>query len=506
MSESATKPVSSPSRRRRFSLAAILCLPFFLLLLIWAYSRWSGNRELDQLLAEIDMEDPNWRQAHLERRPMPPPERNGMEQVLLAQAAMAPGWPAWAFPNAKDGPSLRELRDAMSASLEEISTPAQFDPEQIRVLRAELQRADAAVPLARRLVEFPHGRFQLKPAKSFLSIFLNHVQQARNVANLLRYDAYLLAQDNDLAGALRDVRALIHTSRAIGDEPFVVSQLVRIHIDAMAVATLQRVLGLGIANDDDLKLVQALLLEEADTEFYLIGARGERALMDDFLASVYHSEVTWTEFRREMGNTGLQLPGGGGILTDLFFFQAYAAISAQRAELLAYMNDAVKAGKLSESDRLAAFDQLELQLHKPRPMSLLRIFGPFNFLAGEMSLRIKALLRTAAAGVAAERFRLINGRWPASQAELVPSFLPAELKDPYDGKPLRFKRNNDGLVIYTLGRNLVDDGGTISRTPAISSAEAPDSDVGFLLFDAAKRRLPSGRGEPTLVPKSPVER
>jgi hypothetical protein len=506
MSESATKPVSSLSRRSRLWFAAVLCLPFFLLLLIWVYARWSGDRELDQLLAEIDREDPNWTQAHLERRPMPPPERNGMEQVLLAQAALARDWPTWPFPNVEDGPPRRDAREAMSASLEEISASVQFDSEQIRVLCAELKRADAAVLLARRLVEFPYGRFPLKPAKSFFSIMLNHVQQTRNVASLLRYDAYLLAHDGDIAGALHDVRALIHASRAIGDEPFVVSQLVRIHIDATAVATLQRVLGLGIAKDDDLKLVQALLLEEADTEFYLIGARGERALMDEFLASVYHREVTWTEFRRELGNTGLQLPGGGGILTDLFFFQAYAAISTQRAEVLAHMDNAVKAAKLPEPDRLAAFDELELQLHKPRPMSLLRIFGPFNFRAGEMSLRIKALLRSAAAGVAAERFRLVNDRWPASQNELVPLFLRAELKDPYDGKPLRFKRNNDGLVIYTLGRNLVDDGGKIPRTPAISSAEAPDSDVGFLLFDATKRRLPSEQSTPTPGPKLPPER
>ena len=506
MSDTAKNPGSSPKRRRWLWLAALACLPLCLVLMIWGYARWSGNRELDRLLADIDREDPNWRQAHLERRPMPPLERNGMEQVLLAQAALARGWPTWSFPGAEDGPSLRELRDAMSASLEEISTSAQFDPEQIRVLRAELKRADASLLLARRLVEFPYGRFQLKPAKSFLSVTLNHVQQTRSVADLLRYDAYLLSQDNDIAGALRDVRALIHTSRAIGDEPFVVSQLVRIYIDAMAVATLQRVLGLGIANDDDLKLVEALLLEEADTEFYLIGARGERALMDEFLASAYRRELSWTDFRRELGNTGIQLPGGGGILTELFFFQAYAAISAQRAELLAHMNDAVKAGKLPEPDRLAAFDQLELQLHKPRPLSLLRIFSPFNFRAGETSLRIRALLRSTAAGVAAERFRLAHGRWPSSHAELIPSFLPAGLNDPYDGKLLRFKRSNDGLVIYSVGRNLIDDGGNLARILPINSAEPPDSDIGFLLFDAAKRRLPPGLRTPTPGQKTPVER
>jgi hypothetical protein len=493
---------NSHKRRRWLWVVLLLALPFCLLLLTWGYVWWAGNHKLDQLIADLDREDPTWRQIRLDRRPIPPPAHNGMDQVLATLAVMPKlrDWPAWPVSEeALAGVSLRDWREAMTASLDDVWTSSQFHPEQMRVLRSALKRAEAGLPLARRLVEFPNGGFQFKPTKSYFSVILNHVQETRGVADLLEYDAYVRAQDGDVAGALHNVRALIHASRAIGDEPFLMSQLVRQYVDGMAVATLQRILGLGVARDDDLKLIQALLLEEAQTNFFLIGARGERAHLDEFIAGVQHGELTWTEFRREMVNTGQPLPRRGGYLAmELYFLQAYASIYTLRAELLAFTNAAVQAGNLPETEQLAAFAKLQGNLRQPQPWIISHLLNPFYFRCGDASLRGKALLRTATAGVASERFRLTHGRWPTGQAELVPSFLPALLKDPYDGEQVRFKRTNDGLVIYSVGSNLVDDGGNVAGSKVTGPVAATDADVGFLLFDVEKRRLPPRPLKPPL--------
>ncbi len=75
-------------------------------------------------------------------------------------------------------------------------------------------------------MDFPYGRASIKPAKSYFSVAVPQLQETVAVAGLLKYDAYLRAQDGDLGTALDDVRAIIHASRAIGDEPYMVSQLV----------------------------------------------------------------------------------------------------------------------------------------------------------------------------------------------------------------------------------------------------------------------------------------
>ena len=41
----------------------------------------------------------------------------------------------------------------------------------------------------------------------------------------------------------------------------------------------------------------------------------------------------------------------------------------------------------------------------------------------------------------------------------MPEFLPEVPADPYDGRPLRLKRTDGGLVLYSLGRDRKDDGG-----------------------------------------------
>jgi hypothetical protein len=83
-----------------------------------------------------------------------------------------------------------------------------------------------------------------------------------------------------------------------------------------------------------------------------------------------------------------------------------------------------------------------------------------------------------------ERYRLANGRWPEALEQLLPQFLPELPVDPYDRKPLRFKRLDDGVLIYSLGPDGKDDGGKIDR----QKYTFPGSDMGFRLWNSARRR------------------
>jgi hypothetical protein len=68
-----------------------------------------------------------------------------------------------------------------------------------------------------------------------------------------------------------------------------------------------------------------------------------------------------------------------------------------------------------------------------------------------------ALLRT---GIALERYRLKTGSMPDRLDALVPSYLPAVFSDPFDGAPLRYRRQADGSPhVWSVGGDLVDEGG-----------------------------------------------
>jgi hypothetical protein len=96
-------------------------------------------------------------------------------------------------------------------------------------------------------------------------------------------------------------------------------------------------------------------------------------------------------------------------------------------------------------------------------------------------------MRCAYVAMALERYRRDHGRWPDTLDALVPNYLTAVPADPQDGKPLRFKRRPDGVVVYWIGLDGTDDGGNINRRNYL----AKGSDQGFELWDVKQRRQPA---------------
>jgi len=69
-----------------------------------------------------------------------------------------------------------------------------------------------------------------------------------------------------------------------------------------------------------------------------------------------------------------------------------------------------------------------------------------------------------------ERYRLAHGQLPDTLDALVPEFLDRVPNDVINGQPLRYRQTGaDQFVLYSVGWNEIDDGGTIAwiegRTP-----------------------------------------
>ena len=84
--------------------------------------------------------------------------------------------------------------------------------------------------------------------------------------------------------------------------------------------------------------------------------------------------------------------------------------------------------------------------------------------------------------IAAQRYRLKHDRFPTSLAEIddtllgVSSNRAAQLTDPFNGNPLRYKMEDTRIVIYSVGRNEKDDGGDVDF-----DQPPPPLDFGFTL-------------------------
>ena len=82
-------------------------------------------------------------------------------------------------------------------------------------------------------------------------------------------------------------------------------------------------------------------------------------------------------------------------------------------------------------------------------------FGPYI----QACARGDARRGAARVGLAMCGYRAAKGAFPETLQELVPEFIPAVPRDPFDGEPLRLKSNEQELTIYSIGPNGQDDGG-----------------------------------------------
>ena len=107
-------------------------------------------------------------------------------------------------------------------------------------------------------------------------------------------------------------------------------------------------------------------------------------------------------------------------------------------------------------------------------------------------MRWLANLRCAATGIAVERFRMANNRWPNTLDELVPKFIERVETDPYTAEPLLYKKFADGVAVYSVGQDLKDDGGDVvsklrGNQPRGEYDVTQPTDLGMRLWDVEKR-------------------
>ncbi|MCS7263856.1 MAG: type II secretion system protein GspG [Armatimonadetes bacterium] len=88
----------------------------------------------------------------------------------------------------------------------------------------------------------------------------------------------------------------------------------------------------------------------------------------------------------------------------------------------------------------------------------------------EIIAKTKAHQRLLQTALALSQYRHKRGSYPATLSELVPNYLPYVPKDPFDGKTLRYRKEEQGFKLWSVGDDLTDDGGIKPKDITWSSA------------------------------------
>jgi hypothetical protein len=493
MTVTAYRTFSVPPRKSwslRKALGLVVLLVVSGLLAVFAADYLSMLRMADATyrgaIGEADRLDPGWRLEEIEER-----HRKGVASwaeeasaVVLSVINLLPeGWPS------TDAKVRERLGPYRSSDLfEAVSTVApnvKLGRELAAALAEEMHELEAALSEAESLADLHRGRFPIEFADDFISTWVPDTQNSRKVVRLLQLSAVNRAQAGDCDGALVDCCAIVGVSRAIGDEPLSISQLVRIAEDSEAITMVERVMAQGEASDSALKRVQVRFAWETVVPFSLIGMRGDRAGIFRVFDKLADGTLT------DGGSSG---SGPTGAAEPARLPPHTVALFRYNQGLsLSLMTRAVEIAKLPMEEQEAPWREWEaLATPGGRREEKLSRSMTDQFIAGFTTFhsahrRIFGMLNVAQAMVAMERFRIANGRWPESLGEIPESMRSGALIDPYSGESVLTARGPDGWIVYCVGPDGRDDGGKLDPrfNPTLKGF-----DWGFRLWDVPQRRRP----------------
>lgn len=449
-----------------------------------------GNQRLSEALAAADRDDPGWRMDDIEaRRAVLPDDRNAALVVLRARQLMPRSFPSWMTALNPSDPAERK-RMALEESFNELGPSVLLNADQLQVLRDDLKQAGPAFAEALKLLDLPQGRYVITWKPDYISTLIPHVQHARELIYLPWQDMMLCAHEQDWAGAFRSCRIALNVGRSLGDEPVAISQLVRIACREGTLRKLERVLAQGEPPSALLAQTQQAFAEEAEEPLQLYALRGERASMDGLLQNIQEGQVSMSSLRLLAGT------GGGSMFQDVGFALLAGSIRNNRAAMLHFMNEAIENAKRPAHEQWPHLDAMQARAMKLPIVA--KLLCPAIGKVAEACIRNQATMHCTTVALAAERYRRDNGRWPATLEELVPTYLDRVPLDPFDGKPLRLGRFAEGIVIYSVGVDQVDNGGNLD----LKNPQAKGSDLGFRLWDVKLRRQPA---RPLELPPGPED-
>jgi hypothetical protein len=379
---------------------------------------------VDQAVRDTDAASPGWQRADLEAaRAAVPDEENSAPLVRRAAAALPPNWQ----------PSNRR-------HFFYTGQPDALADKERDALLADLDGCRPALAEALALADRPRGRHPSAPGDRPWAALMPHLDQVAQVTTLLRLETIRRGNAGDGAGAARSCVALLNAARSLGDEPNFAAQLARKSHGGTACRCVQYVLNHGELKPATLADLQRRLEEEERHPAFLLAVRAHRADMHVLLGAVESGEVPF----RAVLNVN-EAPD------DLFWHAppSVEEVRLRHAQLLPVLTRAVALAAEPPPGREALFHEMVAELD---PESF-RLVGPLvRELPGNerQFSACDALLRCAAAAVAAERYRLDHRDWPPSLEALAPGYLGAVPADPADGQPLRYHRFLDGVAVYSL--------------------------------------------------------
>lgn len=192
-------------------------------------------------------------------------------------------------------------------------------------------------------------------------------------------------------------------------------------------------------------------------------------------------------------------PAGDGVLDGVGEDAGLYAMAAQHADRIETLQkydelwremERLRSLPLYDRDRDRVQDVID-ELNKGENATRYALIGLMcpNLNHADRLIRECAMYRQAInVVIAMSRYRSDHGEWPAAIESLVPGYLDAVPEDIYNGKSLRYVRDEAGQpTLYSIGRNMIDDHGSAEKTADSDRPENTQKQPADMVFYPVSR-------------------
>ncbi|MAT72106.1 MAG: hypothetical protein CMJ58_21580 [Planctomycetaceae bacterium] len=368
--------------------------------------------------------------------------------------------------------------------------------EMLRENRAALNqiRAGAAKNRLGQGATLPEGEQPVDEPPFLIAVSLAHLNDVRLAVALLEADAVEAADAGDAERVTADVAAILAAAQQLNESPFLLSGIIAVYCAERGYQILDAVLQdhPQLLSDRHLQqLAHRIAAYRPDWTWWF---DTERLTYRDVIQRIYtdsghgNGTVTWQglQFLSDLADPDnfVMVSGDGPwtrrnaswgekvarMLVGLSRTPPVLAVALADRQEMASMARRVYDYELRNWDQPLYADDPddvdpEVDINhwstdqRIRYLPLTLLVPAFDAARGLMQ-RVEGSRDGALIGLALEMSRRERGQWPTTLKELAPRWLPAVPVDRTNGAPLKYRVVGDRPLVYSVGIDLDDDGGT----------------------------------------------
>jgi len=326
------------------------------------------------------------------------------------------------------------------------------------------------------------------------STLLPHLASSKAAAQWLSASSLYNLHSGNVTAAIDDIESIVMINRLSADEPILISQLVRVAIATIAVQHGWPILQADKVSEEQLDRLQKILRDVDLVAPMMEAFRGERVMARDTIQML--RRATDTDFQKfiETNSTmseddeetsaianvpyNEEIRGAirAAIIVPMWrFVWSYEDERHLLEEVQAIITATGKA-KAQRSASPAGIAAKRIRDRRDQSWSYLAtdLFVGATARGPLRAFRFQAQNELTITAIALKRYHLRHRKFPPNLDQLIPEFLAAHPIDWMDGQKLRYRLEGDSFVLWSVGDNGTDDGGTPDQTDPYNFLNGPD--------------------------------